>query len=202
MKKLRSLRLIGILSLLAVIAVLAIASTYARYTTSVNGTDSARVAHWDVNATNNVSDLFAASYSKVAAGTEEQGIIAPGTSGEYTFSITGSIETAYTLSIVATGTDNVNGAVSGYNPIKYSFKKNSETAKTDLTFQQLLDAINAIDDGSKEHAAGNLSADTYTIGWAWAIDGDNEKDTQLGKLVSTSEKTVSLSVNIAATKAT
>ena len=48
MKKIKSYRMVGGLALLAIIALIAIAiaNTYARYTTSVSGTDSARVAHY------------------------------------------------------------------------------------------------------------------------------------------------------------
>ena len=211
MKKIKSYRMVGGLALLAIIALIAIANTYARYTTSVSGTDSARVAHWKVNTTNNIKDLFAASYTKVAPGTESEGIIAPGTSGSFSFSIDGAVETAYTLEVKASGEDKVNGAVEGYNPIKYSFKvsdntenlqDNSTVEKTDLSFEQLKEAINSIDNG-EEHSAGTIKPKIYTIGWAWEIDGNNEKDTELGNLVSEvdSDKKVSLSVSIVATQA-
>ena len=209
MKKTISLILIGILELLIIIIMITFEGTYAKYITNVKGSDSARVAHWNINTTNNIKDLFASSYTNVIDGTEEQGVIAPGTSGTYSFTINGDVETSYTLSIVASGTDDVNGAISEYNPIKYSFTKpntgNDKDKKTTitidgLTFEELKEAINDIDDGSQIHKAGTLCGDIYTIVWKWEKDGDNEKDTLLGNLVSTENKTINLSVDITATQ--
>ena len=201
MKNTKALKALLVLALIAVVAIIALSSTYARYTTTSTGTDKARVAHWKVNATNEVANLFADSYTHVvekdADGTS---VIAPGTSGTYTFSITGSVETDYKLTINATGTDDINGAITGYNPIKYTFQKNNETAKSVATFDALLAEINKIDDGTTTHTAGSLPTDTYTIGWSWAVDGDDTNDTKLGNLVSTTDKTVSLSVEISATQ--
>ena len=209
MKKTKFLILIGILELLIVIIVITFEGTYAKYITSGKGSDSARVARWNINTTNNIKDLFASSYTNVIDGTEEQGVIAPGTSGTYFFTISGDVETSYTLSIVASGTDDVNGAIKEYNPIKYSFTKPNTGDDKDkrptitidgMTFEELKKAINDIDDGSQIHKAGVLSGDIYTVGWKWEADGDNEKDTLLGNLVSTENKTINLSVNITATQ--
>ena len=209
MKKTKFLILIGILELLIVIIVITFEGTYAKYITSEKGSDSARVAHWNINTTNNIKDLFASSYTNIIDGTEEQGVIAPGTSGTYFFTISGDVETSYTLSIVASGTDDVNGAIKEYNPIKYSFTKPNTGNDKDkkptitiegMTFEELKKAINDIDDGSQIHEAGVLNGDIYTIGWKWETDGDNEKDTLLGNLVSTENKTINLSVDIIATQ--
>ena len=209
MKKTNFLILILIIELLVVISTITFKGTYAKYITAEKGSDSARVAHWNINTTNNIKDLFAASYTNVVDGTEEQGVIAPGTSGSYSFTIDGDVETSYTLSIVASGTDNVNGAISGYNPIKYSFTKPNTGEDKDvkptltidgMTFEELKKAINDIDNGSQIHKAGNLSGDIYTIGWKWEIDGDNEKDTLLGNLVSRENRTINLSVDIVVTQ--
>lgn len=210
MRKEKILVAFAILVLVLAAIMLVISNTSAKYVTSANGTDSARVAHWNINTTNNIKDLFASSYMNVAPGSEEQGIIAPGTSGTYSFTIDGDVETAYTLSIRANGNDEVNGAVSDYNPIKYSFTKpntgDDKAAKPtvtteNMTFEELKSAINNIDDGVQVHNAGSLGGDTYTIGWTWELDGNDEKDTLLGNLVSKGDKTISLSVNIVVTQA-
>ena len=209
MKKTKFLILIGFLELLTVIVIIKVKGTYAKYTTVGNGSATAKVACWNINTINNIKDLFASSYLNVIDGTEEQGVIAPGTSGTYFFTINGDVETSYTLSIVASGTDDVNGAISEYNPIKYSFTKPNTGDDKDkrptitidgMTFEELKKAINDIDDGSQIHKAGVLSGDIYTVGWKWETDGDNEKDTLLGNLVSTENKTINLSVDITATQ--
>ena len=196
--KIAKFTLLVLLIILIAIAVVLVSGTYAKYATTAKGTDKARVAHWKINTTNNISDLFAASYPNVKAGTTDLGIIAPGTSGNFEFSLDGSVETAYKLKIDATGTDEVNGAINEYNPITYSFKKNSEEATTNLTFAELLEKINNIDDGNQTHEPGDISKDIYTIGWEWSFTGDDIKDTELGNLVATEDKTVSLSVTLTA----
>ena len=191
-------KLTALVLLVTLVALVLVSGTYAKYTTSATGTDKARVAHWKIDATNNVSDLFADSYTNVKAGSSDLSIIAPGTSGPFDFTIdTNSVETAYTLKIDTTGSeDNVNGAVSGYNPIKYSFKTGAETAE-DLTFAELLNKINAVGDGTTVHQPDD-DFGTYTIGWKWVFNGEDDKDTELGNLVTSGDKTVSLSVKIVA----
>ena len=197
-------RFTALVVLITLVALVLVSSTYAKYTTSSKGSDKARVAHWKINATNTIDDLFADTYTNVVNADNSDGtkisVIAPGTKGSYVFTIDGSVETSYTLKILAEGEDQINGAISGYNPIKYSFQKNSEETKTNLTFDNLLDEINKIDNGTTIHTAGNLASDKYTIGWEWAFDGEDAKDTELGNLVSTNNKIVSLSVNIVATQ--
>lgn len=185
--------------LITLVALVLVSGTYAKYATTATGSDKARVAHWKIDATNNVSDLFADSYKNVKAGSSDLSIIAPGTSGSFDFTIdTASVETAYTLKIDTTGSeDQVNGAVSNYSPIKYSFKSGTETAEN-LTFAELLEKIDAVGDGTTVHQPGEFG--TYTIGWAWTFDGDDTKDTELGNLVASGDKTVSLSVKIVATQ--
>lgn len=209
MKKEKVMLIFSLLILLCAVVLFQMSSTYAKYNTAVKGNDSARVAHWNINTTNNIGDLFASSYTNIAPGTEEQGIIAPGTSGSYSFTIDGDVETSYTLSINAAGVDEVNGAVEGYNPIQYSFTRpnkgddkatNPTITTSKMSFAELKEAISTIDDGSQIHKPGTLGGDTYTIGWTWEIDGDNEKDTLLGNLVSRGDKTISLAVNITATQ--
>lgn len=194
-------KLTAIVLLITLVALVLVSGTYARYTTTASGTDKARVAHWKINATNNVSNLFADSYNNVKAGSSDLSIIAPGTSGSFDFTIDGSVETSYTLKVDTTGSkDEVNEAVSGYSPIKYSFQKNGEAADENLTFSQLLGKIEEIGDGQTIHLAGDLENNTYTIGWKWVFDEDDAKDTELGNLVTTGEKTISLTVNIVATQ--
>ncbi len=206
MKNSKMIRLMAVLLLIVTIAVIAISGTYARYITTVGGTDTARVAHWKINTTNSIADLFAASYTNVVnADADGTAVIAPGTSGSYTFAIEGTVETAYTLKVEATGTDAVNGAVNidestPYDPIKYTFQKNSDAVVECTSFSDLLSKINAIDNGTTTHTAGTLSGDTYTIGWSWAIDGNDAKDTELGNLVASGDRKVNLTVNITATQ--
>lgn len=189
----KSLKTVAICLLIVVIAAILLVSTYARYSTKTTGTDSARVAHWKVNTTNVVEDLFAASYTNVKAGADGAAVIAPGTSGSYKFTIDGDVETAYAITISTTGSkDEIN--TEAYAPIVYTLDGVACT-----NFADLCSKIEALS-GRFAQGAGPLESTStkseHTIGWSWALDGNNANDTALGKAVSTGDKTVSLTVAI------
>lgn len=104
MKK-KSMMLGGLLAAVAVTAY-SVSGTYAKYISSVDLTDEARVAKWGFNTTNEI-DLFGSSY--VNTGTKYvqafknsddtiDNVVAPGTKGEATIALTGEMETRFNLS--------------------------------------------------------------------------------------------------------
>lgn len=165
-----------------------VSGTYAKYTTTVDYTDSARVAKWEINEISNV-DLFKSDYTAVN-GNGDTKVVAPGTSGTYSFQITGDVETDYTLKVEVTGTDTINTA--NYKPMSYTLDGNTYT-----TMAELETAIEALYDGSQVYAAGTVSESQHTIGWSWAFAGDDIEDTNLGN-AHTGE--VSLTIAITATQ--
>lgn len=209
MKNLRN-GLVLSLALLSVISMGSVAGTYAKYTTTLTEqTDSARVAKWTIGQTTNVENLFTSSYeaSDAAAGETDVlalvDVVAPGTNGEYSFNLSGTTETNYTLTVVATATDTINTV--DYAPITYTLDGEAVTdmnADSVINAQDLALAIAALYPAEKVYVAGTVSESVHTIGWSWAIDGDDAKDTVLGNEIALDEDShkVSLSVTITATQ--
>jgi len=163
-----------------------VSGTYAKYTSSKEGTDSARVAKWGINMENTVN-LFKSDYTDVKSDDK---VVAPGTEGSYTFTIDGAPETNYTLDVVVTGTDNI-------GQIVYTLDKDTQNAKEFNTIEDLADAIEAIYVPGKVYAANTTSESEHTIGWYWTFEEDeanNTTDTNLGNkdVLDTVELTVKI----------
>lgn len=116
MKK-KSMMLGGLLAAVVVTAY-SVSGTYAKYISQVDLTDEARVAKFELTATDkdgnklegsNVIDLFANSYvnngkTYVKAVNNTDRVIAPGTKGTYTLNLDGEMETAYFLNFKVNST--------------------------------------------------------------------------------------------------
>ena len=207
----KNIKMFAIAALLVAVAVTSysVSGTYAKYTTTLaEQTDSARVAKWKFDQTTNIGNLFTASYaaSDDASKTDvfsTVDVVAPGTSGEYKFNLSGVTETNYTLVANVVATDSINTAE--YAPIVYTLDGNAVTdqnADSVVDATDLALAITALYDPAKVYAAGTVSENIHTIGWSWAIDGDDAKDTVLGNEIVANEDShkVSLSVTITATQ--
>ena len=57
MKKEKVMLIFSLLILLCAVVLFQMSSTYAKYNTAVKGNDSARVAHWHINTTNNIVQI-------------------------------------------------------------------------------------------------------------------------------------------------
>ena len=109
MKKNKMMRLASVLMVAVMLTTSVISGTYAKYVTTTSTNDSARVAHWGVELATNIDGLFANEYSSHTsfAGATVNGlnaqaaadVVAPGTSGSMTFSITGTPEVAVNVAI-------------------------------------------------------------------------------------------------------
>ena len=114
MKKNKMMRLASGLLVAVLLTTCAISGTFAKYTSKVEGTDAARVAEFTVDSTVDEIDIFAVSKiydtkdnadftvkaddTDVANGTTD-GIIAPGTWGEFTFEVTDASEVTVNYAI-------------------------------------------------------------------------------------------------------
>lgn len=94
MKKNKMMRTASALLVATLLSTSVIAGTFAKYTTSAEGSDTARVAKWGFEANNNsivLTDLFKETYSNtknvetVKSSTNGTDVIAPGTGGEAKF---------------------------------------------------------------------------------------------------------------------
>ncbi|MBQ2739394.1 MAG: hypothetical protein IJF36_04095 [Oscillibacter sp.] len=203
-----------------------VGGTFAKYTTSSSGSDKARVAYWGFDAPATIDfDLFDAAYTNVVSrNTEEdaidgyENVIAPGTSGDATFSfkytsyqtdVIKAPEVAYTFEVDATMTGSYNALDANEN-FKWTLKKGTEAATEYNTVAELLAAIEALSgdtDGSMNYAAGALpdaftnADEVYTVGWYWTYFVDNDgdvADTAMGN--SQSLDNVNLTITITATQ--
>ena len=93
----KKMTVLGVLALAVAITASQVGGTYAKYISSYGTTDQARVAKWDFNETNtNTVDLFQQSYTNengtFVASKDAYKVVAPGTEGEYSYSVKGTAE--------------------------------------------------------------------------------------------------------------
>lgn len=203
-----SRRLMAIIAVvLMVCLILAMgAVTFAKYITSgTTGDQTATAAKWGFVVTVDVSKLLGENYKKsdessfaevtsddsgvaVKASATGSKVVAPGTSGSVTFTISGSAEVAAKVSIKLLGDTKEIGianATDPYNPIKWTYKNGSTTKTAD----SLNGLVTEIDNLLTIEPGTSLINETYTISWEWALEtGDtndlkatnNVKDTVIG----------------------
>lgn len=190
-----------------------VSGTYAKYISNVGFTDTARVAKWDfkldskdVSKTSNYDiNLFEDSYlvtgsttaKKVVSSEPGIKVVAPGTEGVYSFGVTGTAETNYTVSMNVS-IDNEIKVTSGkttYNPIMFSI----DGGKTWMTDDKLKAALEKLYNPNTVYPA-NYALETNTaIQWKWDFEGDktnNALDTELARL----QKSITISVDFTVTQ--
>lgn len=184
-KQKRTATIASMAALLAVVLGMG-GQTFAKYIeTNETGSKTAVVAKWGVVIQNSIESASKPIFEKENAnGTvigKTQEVVAPGTEGSVTVTISGTPEVASRISFNVT-IDDVSlkdkaGTKDTYYPIVWSVSEGAvkETftganAQTNLTNYLV----------AKEYAP-NLSLDrTVTIGWSWAFEGDNAMDTICG----------------------
>lgn len=221
MKKTKFMRAALLLLVLTLITSCFVGGTFAKYTTSANGTDTARVAKWGFQPTTiTMTDLFKTAYdTTVKAGDNPQtDVIAPGTKGEATFGFTyggadgiTAPEVAYTFEVSTTGSFCDQSIKSNTN-IQWKLD-NGEWG----TWDALITAIEALDGNATNNRYGpntlptafNATGEnTHTVSWVWAFDDDtttpiggtdlDAKDTEMGNKAKLDE--VKLVITITATQ--
>ena len=217
-KKNALMRSAGLLLALVLVTSCFVGSTFAKYTTSADATESARVAKFGVTVTAN-GDVFAREYDEgttVKSVISTDKVVAPGTKKEgfVASSIAGTPEVAVRVSYEAkefeltnwttTGTDEYCPLVFTVNGTEYKIG-NAGIANV----AQLQDAVKgAIKAYTKDYAPGTdlsgVGADTLNISWEWPFEtgandtekrANNEKDTALGnRAAAGNAATVSLTL--------
>lgn len=201
MKKNKMMRLASALLVLVLLTTCAISGTFAKYTSSNTGTDSARVAYWGWTPAELSIDMFDGEYTNVDSSNEDN-VVAPGTSKTTTFAFAytpkgdevnaltaGAIaapEVAYDFTVDATITgdyDALNANTNFYWTLK---APSADEATKYQTVEELLAAVKALSgeaDGTKRYAAGELPAgftnadEIYTIGWEWVFQTADNAET-------------------------
>lgn len=199
MKKTKLMRAALLLLVLTLITSCFVGGTFAKYTTSAEGSDTARVAKWGVVITAH-GETFAKTYatdtenvvgtianSVVSANANK--VIAPGTKGNMVgMTITGTPEVAVNVSYAA------NFKVEGwtvddkfYCPLQIKVGRTMIDGATFTDAATFENAVNTeISTYSEKYAAGTdlstASVTTPSVSWEWPFSEDDIKDTALGNL--------------------
>ena len=226
-KQKRTATIASMAALLAVVLGMG-GQTFAKYIETHEAvTQTAVVAKWgyviQASAKNNntVADTaFGSNYDNVVVSSTAIKVVAPGTSGSLTFSLTGVSEVDALFTLAAEGTfknpsiefEDAAGATATYAPVVW--KVNGEV----VAFEDLEDKINGTNKRYEAHQ-NITTAETYTISWEWAfsksgdsayvktlVDGSNpavyytydDLDTMLGRCSTkvTDETTTSGTITV------
>lgn len=222
MKKNIAMRVAAILFILTMISTCAFSTTFAKYVTSNNAEDSARVAKWGVTVTaydNENNGLFITEYTgtesnitvRSNSSATEKEVLAPGTSGDFThFDIKGTpevrVRVTYDAELILTGWE-VDGAeycplVITVNGVPYQMDGTNNTiAKLEEAVEAAIKSHTKEYDPNTELTDSAQASDELAISWAWAYstsDANDVKDTALGDLATA--PTVSLNVTCTVTQ--
>lgn len=194
MKNIKTTKMVALLACLCLVTACFVGGTLAKYTTNGTGSDSARVAKFGVTVTATSDSMFAKEYDdedanyaglSVKSATTDM-LVAPGTEGTLAeVALAGEPEVAVRVTndadLTLTGWD----ASGYYCPIVITvggtaIDGNGYTSAAD--FEAAVEA--AIEEYTADYEPGtDLSGETDAcpvVSWAWAFDGDDEKDTALG----------------------
>lgn len=153
-----------------------VSGTYAKYTRTLGGSDTATVAKFSVDASglnkeqNATISLFDNVKEADTTSSEEnvlEGKIAPGTGGSFTTTLTNKSEVDVKAVVTLNETANTSNV-----PIEYSLDKTNWKSASEITKEVNLDYVGK--------ASANSSSDV-TIYWRWAFDGSDSADTALGE---------------------
>ena len=206
----KAMRFGAVMLVLALLTTCAISGTFAKYTTSSSGTDSARVAKWGIGTSSIVlDDLFQKTYDVDAASGSETvksdvDVIAPGTTNSVTFNITADGSTApevdYTFKVTTEGSSCADDIKNNTN-IKWYL----DDTTTALTWDKLMEKIATLGSNATIKA-GNFpgtagTAATHTIKWEWVFntaDAADVADTKMGNATTLANTTIK--INFVATQ--
>ena len=212
MTKNKFLKIASLLVMLCLISTCAISTTFAKYTTRDEASDTARVAKWGVRLTVSGDDMLKNSYSNsdntvtVLSSSSTENVVAPGTSGSSVFSIVGTPEVMTQITIEFNVTEDVwlkagkyHDATTGANectltenyfPVVFTLKQTHNrngAMQTPVTLAtgNLTDIqtfLNTYNANATYAPNTNLAA-TFELSWAWAFNGNDAADTTLGNLI-------------------
>ena len=205
MKKNRLFMLGLVTVFVAVLSLTLVSSTFARYTSTITGGDSARVAKWLVTyedqndtvsgaaaSTNITFDLFNDVKELDNSGnpTEEAEtdisnadgtLIAPETGGTFEFTLSNSSEVnaTYAITYAITNTPGI--------PLEYRVKVGTGEYSAWAATLANVEATNLA------HTSGTV---TYTIQWRWVGQDGNAGDTTLGVNANTAAQVIAMNATI------
>ena len=190
--------------------------TMSKYVSSKSDKGTANVAKWGFEVTAKGDGLFGKEYkydagksasvvntasgvtltvsaASAGEGVERSNLVAPGTTGSMTFSITGTAEVKSKIEVSLTGNDVVLKYTTAtvtdgvYAPVKWTLKKKGVTDAlvNNGSFKDLQDGLAGLSATVVEANVAYANAGEYTIEWAWAYESGNDAlDTFLGKIAA------------------
>lgn len=214
-KKNRSLRVATGLAVAAMLSMCLVSGTFAKYTTSGDSTDTARVAKFGVTVAGTDGSMFAKAYDNTVQSGDEWNVVAPGTKGQLTaVALSGTPEVNVKVTNEAT-VSLTNWTVDGayYCPLEVKVGTTTLKGADYTSAAQFEAAIKAAVDGTAAtyDAGTDLSAKTDArpaISWEWKYEGaqggaqTDENDTKLGDAAAadnTANKDNTPKVNISVT---
>lgn len=218
MKKNKMMRIASVLLVAVILTTCAISGTFAKYVTSGNGSDNARVAKFGVTVTG-TADTFKETYAKNDTGftlaansvVSTEDVVAPGTSGSLAaFTIIGTPEVAVRVAFAGTlelGDKWEDEGNAYYCPIEVTVGDATFKGTSYASADEFEAAVNAkIATYSKDYVAGTdlstIGGNAPAITWNWAFEGnDNDKDTYLGdQAAAGNAATISLDITATVTQ--
>lgn len=228
MRKNKMMRAASGLLVAVLLSTCAISGTFAKYTTSTDSTDKARVAVWGFNKDAVAElDLFDSSYGTTVKAADNDNLIAPGTTKTGTFSIINNAaatkpEVSYNFTVSVAGSEIADTIKNNPNIL---WKLDNGTFGT---WEKLMSDILSLSGTNTTYVSGTTEAvtkqynpdevpgafvngKTHTITWKWIFDEnatDKETgtsnndigDTEMGNVAVTTDTNVVVKITVTATQ--
>ena len=202
MKRNTILRVSAILLVLTLLSTCVISGTFAKYTTSADANDDARIAKWGVVVEATAEAFTENDDDTVISFVSGENVLAPGTDGNLCgLTITGQPEVAVKIDATAE-LELTDWAVDSayYCPLVITVGntefKGNDYADAEAFEKAVEDAIVA------EIAVASVDPNTdlanaVAVTWAWAYEGNNDvKDTALGNAAAPATISIAVSVTV------
>lgn len=217
MKKNIAMRVAAILFILTMISTCAFSTTFAKYVTSDEATDTARVAKWGVEVNLAGFEMYDTNYDGTVISSTTDKLVAPGTGSELAgISITGKpevkVEVKYEATLVLDeeewkiGSDEYCPIIFTVNTETYGTNDTNATHKSTDIAALIVAVEEAIEAYTAEYDANAdlNTATTPSVSWAWAYstsDANDVKDTALGDAAAAGNApTISLELTVTVTQ--
>lgn len=196
MKKNRMMRLASILLVCVLLTTSVISGTFAKYISTAEASDTARVAKWGVELTVDGEDVFATEYDgTVKSSVTAEDVVAPGTKNDtgVTFSVKGTPEVAFKLTANLSTDDNKPEDIflkAGTYP-DYTTEDNTDTFSLDSAYYPVVfTLVHTYKEGSWPILTENVTAGpnnqigeyTATSRYSVTCDNTNKEVTIKGTL--------------------
>lgn len=208
MKKNIMMRMAAVLLVGVLLTTSVIGGTFAKYTTSATGSDTARVAKWGVTIVAN-GEIFTTNYDDTAiSASATEDIVAPGTKGDLVaMVIAGTPEVDVNVKYEATLKldgwkleDNT-----AYCPIKFTVGTTVIDGSQFSSLDQLISEVEAAIENYSDKYEANVNlgqnVNAPVVSWEWPFEVDDVKDTYLGDKAAAGEASqITLSITTTITQ--